>query len=330
MKAVLRVIGFSFLFLAVVVAATLYTMHEPDRPFDGLAERWAPPPSTFVDIAGMKVHLRDEGPRDDAEPLVLLHGTSASLHTWEGWVAGLRGTRRVVTVDLPGFGLTGPSPDGDYSLEAYARFVGQLLDALRIPRAVVGGNSLGGQIAWEAALMHPDRVSRLILVNAGGYPFVPESMPIGFTIARTPVLNKVMEWTLPRTLVEESVRSVYGDPSRVTPALVDRYYELTLREGNRAALAERFRNPMSGEHAKLIPTLRQPTLIIWGGRDRLIPPDNAAKFHRDIAGSTLVVFDDLGHVPHEEDPARTLEAVAAFLSATAERSVPAETLEAQP
>lgn len=314
MKGVLRVVGFSLLFLGVVVAATLFTMFEPDRPVDALAARWAPPPSTFVDIAGMKVHLRDEGPRDDAEPVVLLHGTSASLHTWEGWVAGLRGTRRVVTVDLPGFGLTGPSPDSDYSLEAYARFVGQLLDALRIPRAVVGGNSLGGQIAWEAAVMHPDRVSRLVLVNAGGYPFVPESMPIGFTIARTPVLNKVMEWTLPRSLVEDSVRSVYGDPSKITPALVDRYYELTLREGNRAALAERFRHPLSGGHAKLIPTLRLPTLVIWGGQDRLIPPDNAAKFHRDIAGSTLVVFDDLGHVPHEEDPERTLAAVTAFLS----------------
>lgn len=314
MKTLLKIFGIVLAFFVVVTTLALLTVHEPDRGVDELSARWAPAPSTFVDIAGMQVHLRDEGPRDDAEPILLVHGTSASLHTWEGWVEGLRGTRRVVTVDLPGFGLTGPAPDGDYSIAAYTRFVVQVLDALKIERAVVGGNSLGGQIAWETALAYPQRVSRLVLVNAGGYPFVSESMPIGFVIARTPVLSKFMEWMLPRSMVEDSVRSVYGDPSQVDAALVDRYYELTLREGNRAALAARFRQPLSGDSAQLIATLKQPTLVIWGGQDRLIPPDNGERFHRDIAGSKLVVFEDLGHVPHEEDPARTLAAVTAFLA----------------
>lgn len=315
MKGMLRIVGFSLLCLVGVIAVVLFAMHEPDRSVEELAARWAPAPSTFVEIAGMKVHLRDEGRRDDPEPILLVHGTSASLHTWEGWVSGLRDTHRVITVDLPGFGLTGPSPEGDYSIAAYTRFIAQVLDALKIERAIVGGNSLGGLIAWETAAAFPQRVSRLILVDAAGYPFVPESMPIGFTIARMPVLNKIMEWVLPRSLVEESVRSVYGDPSRILPALVNRYYELTLREGNRAALAERFRQPLSGR-VELIARLAQPTLIIWGGQDRLIPPDNAERFHRDIAGSTLVILDDLGHVPHEEDPVRTLEVVKTFLAAT--------------
>ncbi|MFP5383056.1 MAG: alpha/beta fold hydrolase [Gammaproteobacteria bacterium] len=314
MKALLKISGIVLACFVLVTSLALLSIREPDRSVEELSVRWAPSPSTFVDIAGMSVHLRDEGPRDDAEPILLVHGTSASLHTWEGWVEGLRGTRRVITVDLPGFGLTGPAPDGDYSIAAYTRFIVQVLDALKVERAVVGGNSLGGQIAWETAAAFPQRVSRLVLVNAGGYPFVPESMPIGFVIARTPVLSKFMEWVLPRSVLEDSVRSVYGDPSQVTPALVDRYFELTLREGNRAALAARFRLPLSGDSMQRIPGLAQPTLIIWGGQDRLIPPDSAERFHRDIAGSRLVVFEDLGHVPHEEDPQRTLAAVTAFLS----------------
>jgi pimeloyl-ACP methyl ester carboxylesterase len=139
------------------------------------------------------------------------------------------------------------------------------------------------------------------------------SVPIGFRIARTPGLNRLMSNILPRRLIESSVRNVYGDPSKVTPELVDRYYELTLREGNRRAIAERFKQVQPGAMAQRIRDVKVPTLILWGGRDRLIPPINAEHFRRDIAGSRLVMFDDLGHVPHEEDPVRTAAAVKEFL-----------------
>jgi len=308
-KWLFRLLGMVLLLAAAALAFTF----APDRSVESLASRWAPPPSSFIELRGQRVHLRDEGPRDDPLPIVLLHGTSASLHTWEGWVAALRGQRRVISVDLPGFGLTGPNASADYRGDSYARFVLDLADALRVERFVVGGNSLGGEIAWRTASLAPARVERLILVDAGGYPFDPVSMPIGFRIARTPVLNKVMEWTLPRNLLEASVRNVYADPSRVTQAVLDRYFELTLREGNRRALAERFRQMVPGEDAERIAKLKMPTLILWGGADRLIPPDNARRFHADIAGSTLVVLDALGHVPQEEDPVRSVAPVKAFL-----------------
>jgi pimeloyl-ACP methyl ester carboxylesterase len=113
--------------------------------------------------------------------------------------------------------------------------------------------------------------------------------------------------------VAASVRSVYGQPDRVNSALIDRYFELTLREGNRRALAQRLRQFRPGENASTIRDLKLPTLILWGGRDRLIPPDNARRFAADISGSELVMFDQLGHVPHEEDPAATLVPVRRFL-----------------
>jgi pimeloyl-ACP methyl ester carboxylesterase len=282
-----------------------------------LVARWALPPSDFLEVRGQVVHLRDEGPRDDPLPVVLIHGTSASLHTWEGWATALKGRRRVIRFDLPGFGLTGPFAGeytpGDYRGDTYARFVFDLLDTLRVRRAVIGGNSLGGEVAWRMAVMAPERVAALVLVDAAGPDFTPLSVPLGWRVARLPVVNRIAEWVLPRSLVAQGVADVYGDPTRVTPELVDRYFELTLREGNRRALSQRLRHWRPGEDAERIATIGQPTLILWGGRDRLIPPPVGHVFQQQIAGSRLVVFDDLGHVPHEEDPARTVAPVTAFL-----------------
>lgn len=285
----------------------------PDRPVSELAGRWAQPPSIFVNVAGMQVHMRDEGPREDARPIVLLHGTSASLHTWEGWSRALTSRRRVIRLDLPGFGLTGPAPDNAYTIESYVRFMKAVLDKIGVQRCVLGGNSFGGYVAWATALADPGRIEKLILVDAGGYPQQSASVPIGFRLARLPVVSELFRYTLPRRIVESSVRNVYGDPGKVTPELVDLYYAITLREGNRQALVQRFAQAQPGALAERIAELRLPTLIIWGGRDRLIPLENARRFRRDLADSRLVVFDDLGHVPHEEDPGRTVAAVLQFL-----------------
>jgi pimeloyl-ACP methyl ester carboxylesterase len=299
--------------LLFLTAVAMWLSRAPDWPVEALVARWAPPPSDFIDVNGQLVHLRDVGPRDDPEPLVLIHGTSASLHTWEGWVKSLSTQHRVISFDLPGFGLTGPNANADYRGDTYARFVLELMDQLKVQRFAVAGNSLGGEVAWRTALMAPQRVTRLILVDAAGPDFSSDSVPVGFLVARVPVLNRIFDWALPRPIVVASVRSVYGDPSRVTDALVDRYYGLALREGNRRALVQRLQQNRRGQDAERIRELKLPTLILWGGRDKLIPPSVGKQFKQDIAGSELVVFDDLGHVPHEEDPARTVAPVQAFL-----------------
>jgi pimeloyl-ACP methyl ester carboxylesterase len=261
----------------------------------------------------MQVHVRDEGPRDDPVPIVLLHGTGASLHTWDGWTKELVRERRVIRFDLPGFGLTGPSPDGVYTIESYVDTVLAVADTLGVQRFVLAGNSLGGYVAWATAALHPQRVDRLILIDAAGYPYQSQSVPLGFRIARTPVLNVLMRDVLPRSVVERSLRDVYGDPSRVTPELVDRYFDLATRTGNRAALVARLDQTKPGSLAERIPGIQMPTLILWGGKDRLIPPELGERFAREIHGSRLVVFDALGHVPHEEDPERTVAVVLPFI-----------------
>ena len=300
----------AILLLAVVGVAAVWA---PDRSVEELAPRWAGPPSQFAMVDGMKVHLRDEGPRDDPQPIVLLHGTSASLHTWDGWAAVLQTKHRVIRVDLPGFGLTGPTPDGNYQMPVYSHFVASLLDTLKVQRAVLAGNSLGGYVAWKTAVDYPERVSKLILVDSAGYASAAASVPVGFKLAQMPMLSGLMAHILPRRVVESSLRNVYGDPSKITPELIDRYFELALRAGNRRSLSARFSQNKAGEFEAQVSQIKQPTLILWGGLDRLIPPENAQKFHHDIANSSIVLFDTLGHVGHEEDPAATVAAAQAFL-----------------
>lgn len=313
MKTAMTALAILVALLILAVGAFIASTWAPELSVEDLKARWAPPPSQFVEVAGMQVHVRDEGPRDDPAPLVLMHGTGSSLHAWDGWAEALKDKKRVIRFDLPGFGLTGPTPDNRYSVGNDVRVMFALLDKMGVQNCIAGGNSLGGAVAWRAALAEPARVEKLILVDAGGYPFHSTSQPIGFRLLRIPGVNWLLQHTLPRFLVEQGARNVFGEPDRVKPEMIERSIQLTQRQGNRRALIERARQRPAQSFAHRIPELKLPTLIIWGGRDRLLPPDDAERFHRDIAGSTLVIFDDLGHAPEEEDPARTVAAVKKFL-----------------
>lgn len=309
-----RLIG--LLLIATAVAIPL--LREADRPVDSLVARWGQAPSEFIDLDGQLVHYRDEGLRSGAAPvIVLLHGTSASLHTWDGWTRALQATHRVIRLDLPAFGLTGPFTGRfagqTYTGDNYARFVLVVLDRLGVQRFSIAGNSLGGEVAWRIAAQAPQRVNKLVLVDAAGYPLDGANIPLGWQIARLPVLGRLTEHVLPRPVIVQGLAAVYGDPARITEPLVDRYFELTLREGNRAALVQRAQTWTPAEGVAKVTGVTAPTLVLWGGRDRIIPPAHAQRFAADIPGARVQVFEDLGHVPQEEDAERTVAAVVAFL-----------------
>jgi pimeloyl-ACP methyl ester carboxylesterase len=304
-----RAVRVALLVLAVLVLAVL-SMIRTDIPHAELLARYGGGASRFVGVEGVTVHYRDEG---SGPPLVLIHGTSSSLHTWDSWVARLSSRHRVVRLDLPGFGLTGAAPDHDYSAVRYARVVAALMSELGIDRADVAGNSLGGRVALTLALEHPERVRSLVLVDAAGLS--GQKPPAIFGIARTPVLGRALRWLTPRTLVRRNVEEVYGDRSRVTEALVDRYYELTRHEGNREALLDRLTGPADPPLDDRLAELRVPVLLEWGGRDRWIPPSFAQRFAGAIRGARLVTYLDAGHVPMEELPEATATDAEAFLAA---------------
>lgn len=317
MKLLSQIIKYLFVFFLLLIIGFSTIYWKNDIPLDILIKKYGSAESKFISLDGMSVHYRDEGNATDSIPIVLLHGTGASLHTWEGWVNALKKDHRVIRMDLPAYGLTGPNPTGEYSQEFYATFVNDFLTKIGVSKCIIAGNSLGGSIAWNFALKYPEKTSKMILVDAGGYATKSKSVPIAFQIAGFPVIKNLFKYVTPRSIVQKSVENVYADKGKVTPKLVDRYFELSLREGNRKAFIDRmsaFRNKgIESDKSLNIKTLQMPTLIIWGDKDFLIPIDVAEKFHTDLPNDTLVIFKNLGHTPMEEDATTTVEAVKSFL-----------------
>jgi len=284
-----------------------------DKSLDELKSKYAQDASKFIVIDNMNVHYRDEGNSLDSLPIVLIHGTSSSLHTFDAWTSSLKNKKRVIRMGLPGFGLTGPFINQQYSIDNYVIFMEHFLSAKGIKKCILAGNSLGGEIAWSFTVKNPNIVDKLILIDAAGYPLESKSIPIAFRIARIPVLNKLMTYITPRFLVKNSVENVYFDKTKVTKPIVNRYFELTLRKGNRQALIDRMSFFKTSNSIQKIKNIQQPTLILWGEQDLLIPTKSAYRFHDDIPNSTLVILKKSGHVPMEESPKKSLDSVLSFL-----------------
>lgn len=286
-----------------------------DISLDVLKGKYANEQSRFIAINNMPVHFRLEGNPSDTIPLLLLHGTGASLHTWDGWVNEMQKTERILRLDLPAFGLTGPSVDGQYSMEIFSDVVTQLLDSLGLSRVDIAGNSLGGYIAWYVALHHPERVRKMVLIDAVGYPMDDNRKPIAFKLAGMPIINKIFTYITPRFIVRNSILDLYADKSKVSEELVNRYFELSLRAGNRQAFLDRASSFTPDSSYLHINAITQPTLILWGEEDRFVPSTVANRFHEDLPHDTLVIMPHNGHMPMEESPAASARIVMKFLEA---------------
>ncbi|MEQ9425187.1 MAG: alpha/beta hydrolase [Cyclobacteriaceae bacterium] len=302
-KNLIILIGLSlFIFFAISMSST------PDIPIEDLIEKYGNDESEFIEVDGLNIHYRDEGA---GMPILLIHGTAASLHTWDDWAQSLKKDYRVIRLDIPGFGLTGPHPEHDYSIPAYSQLIEIFVEKIGLDSLYVAGNSLGGNIAWYFTAQNPDLVKRLILVDASGYPV--ESIPLIFKMGRTPVLNKLLTMITPRSFIAKNLREVYHDDNKISDELIDRYYKMALREGNREALVKRMQNDLV-DFTDLIATINVPTLIVWGRHDKWVPVSNAFRFQEDIPNSELVILEESGHVPMEENPAETLAEVKRFLN----------------
>jgi pimeloyl-ACP methyl ester carboxylesterase len=304
--------------LLAAIALAIASQVARDIPLDELKRSYAGGASRFVDVDGLPVHYRDEG---EGAPLVLLHGTGASLHTWDAWAEALRGHFRVIRMDLPGFGLTGPNREDDYRIDTYVAFLEAFRTKLGLDGFALAGNSLGGQIAWSYALAHPARVRALVLLDPSGYPI--DRPALVFRLARIPGCSWLMTKLDPGPITGKTLRDAYADPRKVTPALVERYRKLALREGNRRAFVARVAR-RGWDRSADIARIRSPTLILWGAQDRLIPVEHAQRFVRAIPGASLIVYEGVGHVPMEEIGERSAADADAFVSAalrapTAER-----------
>jgi len=313
MNYLIKILKIILSLTALLIVAFIIIFSHRDIPLDDLKIKYANSNSSFVAVNKMDVHFRDEGVQTDTIPILLIHGTGASLHTFNSWSDRLKKSNRVIRVDLPAYGLTGPFPDENYTMANYTAFLKDFLTALNIKQCVLAGNSLGGAIAWNFTLEQPSMVTKLILINASGYPIASKSVPIAFSLAKIPVINKLLTFITPRFLVRSSVENVYFDNSKVTDLVIERYFNLTLRAGNRKAFVDRLKIPKDTSTHKNIKNIQQPTLILWGAEDLLIPVENAYKFQEDLPNNTLVILENTGHTPMEESPLESLAPVISFL-----------------
>ncbi len=291
--------------LVVALGVWLYT---PDRPLAALQTKYG---GEYIEAAGIRLRVKDTGPRD-APAVILLHGFGASLDTWDSWATALSQNYRVIRFDLPGFGLTGPDPSGDYTDQRGLLVLAALMDKLGVDRASLIGNSLGGKIAWNFAVAYPDRVQKLILISPDGF-----ASP-GFEYGKKPDLPfilRLLPYVMPRPMLRMNLAVAYADKSRLTNATLTRYDDMMRAPGDRAAMLARMQQVMLENPEPLLRRIQAPTLILWGDQDGMIPFSNAADFLRDIPHATLRPLPGLGHVPFEEDPAQSLPPVEAFLAA---------------
>jgi pimeloyl-ACP methyl ester carboxylesterase len=283
----------------------------PDLEPWAVEARWADERSRFLDVDGARTHYRDEGAGADGDPtLLLVHGTFASLHTWDPWVDRLADEYRVVRVDLPGHGLTGPHAGG-YRMADFVAFLERVREVLGLESVVVAGNSRGGEVAWRYALDHPDRVAGLVLLDSMGYP-VP-SRPAVAEAVTTPALERAFRWVTPKSLVRRTLSQVYHDPTAWDESTVERYHDLLRREGNREALVAIVERDLDPTHRhEELTDLAVPTLVQWGDHDAWIPPSVGEQFAHDVPGAVHRTYP-AGHVPMEERPAATASDLRAFL-----------------
>ncbi len=302
-------------FLAVLGLAFL-ALRTPDTNRSEMIAKYGGPSATFAEGAGgMRVHWRDEGCRD-CPAIILLHGSNASLHTFEPMIRELAGEYRIITYDQPGHGLTGPHPRDDYSAAGMFEALNAVANAARLDRFYLGGNSMGGWVAWRYALAYPERVEGLILIDAAGAPLRDgESAPplnLGFRLMRNPMLRPLMSQITPRSLVEKSLQDTVADPAIVDDAMVDRYWELLRFPGNRRASAVRALSDREPEYFERVAEIRAPTLLLWGAEDTLIFASAATTFDERMPNAEVVILENVGHIPMEEAPAASANAVRRF------------------
>jgi pimeloyl-ACP methyl ester carboxylesterase len=300
--------------LAAPLAVLVVLLRTPDTDQATMIANYGGAQARFVDDGhGGRIHYRDSGPRD-APALVLIHGANSALQTWDGVAAPLATQYRVLSLDLYGHGLTGPNPIGDYSATALVGEVAKVLDEAGAQSAIWVSNSMGGWVAWRAALAKPDRLCGLILVDASGAQTGEPVKPyLGARLMQTWLGQAILPHFSPRFLVRSSLEQTYGRPERLTDETVTRYWDLNRFPGNRRASVARANTDREPGKWREIGRIRVPTLVLWGALDRVTPPSHGTAFVKAIPGSTLITYPDAGHIPMEETPGAVVRDIEQWL-----------------
>lgn len=305
-----------YLFSAALVLISAVFFSCSSIPKADIEKKYASSESKFIEVSGMRVHYRIEG---KGPVVVLLHGMLASLHTWDGWMDRLTKSYTVVRLDLPGFGMTdAAAKDFQYTPEACIKIIADTIDALKLKKFVLIGNSLGGYFSWKYTITHPERVEKLILIDSVAYD---QDVPLPITLMTMPVVGSMATVITPKFVIDHFVAQVYGDKNRVRVEIKDRYYELLMREGNRdscKSILEEMKTASGNPHVSdgLSSLNRKlPILVMWGQLDPWVPVTCLERWKKDLPDAEYLIFEKEGHIPMEENPEETVDAAIEFISA---------------
>lgn len=314
MRTFLLILGAILLLLVVLLFGGWLYLRAPDIPVAALEARYGRANSRHVDLPdGIRLHYLESGPAA-APTLLLVHGFGDNSFSWDGWTKILSPSYHVLAVDLPGHGLTESSADFSAEPDRYADVIDAFLGKLGLSHIAIAGNSLGGAVAWQLALRHPDRVGRLILVDAAGWP--------SETLKKPPLAFRIMQYKLGRDLIasidntpliRQGLSKDLVNQSVLTPAFIQCWADLQRLPGHRPILMSVKPGSIVASNAVLAP-IHVPTLILWGEQDTIIDPASAQKFAAAIPGSELILYPQVGHLPQLDAPAKSAGDVAAFLA----------------
>ena len=297
--------------IAFLLALSVWLAWTPDKTEQVLLQSYSRPGTARLMVQQQPVFVQDSGPRE-APAILLLHGFGASLQAWDDWAPALEKNLRVLRIDIPGFGLSGPAVNQDYSDAADVARVIAVMDQLGVQQVIVAGHSMGGRIAWNLAAAHPERVSKLVLLSPDGFPDPNAKSDKTYEV---PALLGLLPYSLPKwALRMGGVAPAFADGSQLTPQMMQRYHDMMLAPGVRTALLDRMRQTRNSDPVVRLQSIKAPTLLLWGEKDAFIPVSNAQDYLKAMPQATLVTLPGVGHVLHEEAPQASVQAVLDFLS----------------
>ena len=297
--------------IVFLLALSVWLAWTPDKSEELLLQSYSRPGTARLMVQQQPVFVQDSGPRE-APAILLLHGFGASLQAWDDWAPALEKNLRVLRIDIPGFGLSGPAVNQDYSDAADVARVIAVMDQLGVQQVIVAGHSMGGRIAWNLAAAHPERVSQLVLLSPDGFPDPNAKSDKTYEV---PALLGLLPYSLPQwALRMGGVAPAFADDSQLTPQMMQRYHDMMLAPGVRTALLERMRQTRNSDPVSRLQSIKAPTLLLWGEKDAFIPVSNAQDYLKAMPQAKLVTLPDVGHVLHEEAPQASVQAVLDFLS----------------
>ncbi|MFT6957767.1 MAG: pimeloyl-ACP methyl ester carboxylesterase [Halieaceae bacterium] len=302
--------GLGILIALLLIAGTYLAWISRDIPVAELEQRYGGEGLQRVTVDGVNIAYKVEGA---GPPLVLIHSHFYTMRLWQPWVKVLARDFTVIRYDLTSHGLTGPDPSADYTRARGTLLLAELLDHLGIEQASVAGSSTGGALAWYFAAHYPQRVDKLILINAPGMPRVTNK----YMERGLPAWGGYAFYLLPEKLFTAFLQAAVIDNTLVTHESVKEFHEMYRRKGNRMAEFKRMMAWERGDISKDLALIHAPTLIMWGEQNPQLPKEHVAQYTQKLINAASVdhiIYPNIGHVIPLEIPQQSAEDVRTFLA----------------